>query len=201
MQTRHIIAFGLVLCATAGGSAYAQAPAQGTAVIEATTASAPAAPTPVAAKTLVDAAVRTAKAENKTVFLYFGASWCGWCRALDTFLHSSEAGSIMQQHYVLLHLTAQESPDKKALENPGVDSVMNAGGVSAMPSYVMLNGNGEKIGSSDAMPDGSGIGYPAEPVEVKAFGALVQKTAPSMTEADLTKVTDYLTTFAKSIKE
>ena len=27
-----------------------------------------------------------AAAENKAIFVHFGASWCGWCRKLDAFL-------------------------------------------------------------------------------------------------------------------
>ena len=44
--------------------------------------------TPQPAKAVLAAALKTAKAEQKSVLIHFGASWCTYCRQLDAMLES-----------------------------------------------------------------------------------------------------------------
>jgi len=150
--------------------------------------------TPPPAQTVIDDAVKTAKAEHKTVFVHVGASWCGWCHKLEAMLHSTEVGPVIATYYVLAPLDALENADKKSLENPGVDAVMKSldfkGGP---PMFAFLDADGKKIASSFALaPNNDNIGYPGSPTEIQTFGELLKKTAPKMTDADWTKIMDYL---------
>jgi len=167
--------------------AAASQPAGGAASAHANTA-------PLPAKTVIDQAVKTAKAENKTVFVHVGASWCGWCRKLEHMLDSKEVGPIFAAHYVLVPLDAMEEPEKKSLENPGVDSVLKALGLQGgPPMYAFLDADGKEIATSQVMPpDNGGIGYPAVPAEFKAFDELLKKTAPRMTDAERATIGEYL---------
>ena len=151
--------------------------------------------TPPPARELLTAALKTAQAENKTVFVHFGASWCGWCKRLDKFLASPEVGKLMTDHYVLLNLTVQESPEKKALENPGAQEVMTerGGEQAGLPFYFFLNQDGKKLADSLVMPKGGNIGHPANAEEIKAFIGLLEKTAPRMTSEERLKIAEYLT--------
>lgn len=148
-----------------------------------------------AAQELLSAAIKTAKADNKNVLVHFGASWCGWCRRLDAFLQAPEVGKLMADNYVLLELTVLESDEKKALENPGAEELMNRmGGTDAgLPFYFFMNKEGKKLGDSMAMPGGKNIGHPANAEEIKAFAELLERTAPRMTSAQRAKIVDYLT--------
>ena len=150
------------------------------------------------AKSLIDRALKTARTEHKTVFIHFGASWCKWCKELDSALDSPELRTLIAGHFVLVHLTVHESDDKKSLENPGAEKLMNetGGGKTGVPYYLFLDKDGMKIANSMAMPDGGNIGYPATPEEIKTFGDLLPRAAPRMTAANRALIVDYLTRHA-----
>jgi thiol:disulfide interchange protein len=151
--------------------------------------------TPPSAQALLNGAIKMAKAENKAILIHFGASWCGWCKRLEAFLHDPQAGKLMADHYVVVALTVQESPNQKALENPGADELMSAmGGVnSGLPFYFFLDKEGKKIADSKALPNGGNIGHPANAEEIKAFEGLLERTAPRMTSAQRAQIVGYLT--------
>ena len=153
---------------------------------------------PPSAQTVINDALKTARQQNKTVFIHFGASWCKWCKELDAMLVSPEVGELIADHFVLVNLTVQESDDKKSLENPGAQQLMNKNqaGKAGVPYYLFLDKNGKKLADSLAMPERGNIGYPATPEEIKTFGGLLPKAAPRMTSAEQALITEYLTKHA-----
>ena len=155
-------------------------------------------PSTPTAQSIIDRALETAKAGNKTVFVHFGASWCTWCKQLDAMLVSPEVGKLIDDHFVLVNLTVQESDDKKSLENPGAQEIMdkNGAGKAGVPYYLFLDRAGKKIVDSLAMPKGGNIGYPATPEEIKTFEGLLPKAAPRMTAAQRGQISEYLTKHA-----
>lgn len=101
----------------------------------------------------------------------------------------------MTDHYVLVTLIVEESPDKKALENPGAAELKSemGGEKSGLPFYFFLDQEGKKLADSMAMPGGKNIGHPANAEEIKAFDGLLERTAPRMTKEQRAKIADYLT--------
>ena len=150
--------------------------------------------TPPSAQSVVDEALKTARAQNKNVLVHFGASWCVWCKRLDAMIESPEVGKLFADNYVVAHLTIQESDDKKALENPGAQEMAVEAGVakSGVPVYLFFDSNGKRIATSLAMPNGGNIGHPATPEEIKAFDGLLIRTAPHMTSTQRAQIVDYL---------
>jgi thioredoxin-related protein len=149
---------------------------------------------PPSAETLIDAAVNTAKSQNKVVLVHFGASWCVWCKHLDEMLQGPELGKLFADHFVIVHLTVQESDDKKFLENPGAEQLLTkeGAGKSGVPVFMFIDQAGKKIADSLALPDHSNIGYPASPEEIQAFSGILNKTTPRMTDAQRASIIDYL---------
>ena len=154
---------------------------------------------PPSADSVVAGALTSAKSERKVVLIEFGASWCVWCRSFEAFVHAPEMRQIVANNYVVVNLTVQERDDKKALENAGAQEKMNGwgGAKSGLPYYVFLDAAGRKIADSNAMPDGTNIGFPATPQEIQMFVALLERTAPRLGQADRSKLVDYLTKAVK----
>src|SRR5438105_153615 len=65
--------------------------------------------TPQPTSVLLDAAYKTAKAENKKVFVTFHASWCGWCKKMEAFMDMPEFKKIFEDNYVIVPVTVLES--------------------------------------------------------------------------------------------
>ena len=56
----------------------------------------------------IGAALKRASAEHKRVLLVFGANWCYDCHVLDQGLHEGEAGKIVTEKFLLVHVDIGE---------------------------------------------------------------------------------------------
>ena len=54
------------------------------------------------AKEDVQAALKTAKAENKAVLIVFGANWCGDCKVLDMEMHQGGLAALVKERLVVV---------------------------------------------------------------------------------------------------
>jgi len=158
------------------------------AVLCAFTVTALAAP-PSADQVLTDAKAQAAK-ENKAIFVHFGASWCGWCRKLDTWLESPDIKPVFEKYFVPVKLVVQENGPKKALENPGADALLKKlGGPAGLPYSAFLDSEGKLIVNSNLNgAEGQNIGYPSEPAEVDWFIKMVKKAAPNVSDDDVNNI-------------
>lgn len=131
------------------------------------------------AETLLSAARQQAAKENKKVFVIFHASWCGWCRKMDSSLADPSVKPYFDKNYVTVHLTIMESDDKKGLENPGAQEIyMSRGGGehTGIPFWMVYDKDGNIIADSQMSP-GVNTGCPATPEEVHYFLAVLRRTS------------------------
>jgi hypothetical protein len=152
---------------------------------------------PPSATTLVDEARAKAAPGNQAVLLIFHASWCGWCKKLDTFLESPEIRAIVQRYFVPVHVTVKERGDKQSLNSPGGEALMKqVGADGGLPFFAFLDVGGRVIVNSIAPStdgkNGGNIGHPYEPQEVDWFLAIVQKAARGITAEERGAMEKYL---------
>ena len=155
--------------------------------------------TPPSAESVLKEAKAKAVAEHKTIFIHFGASWCGWCKRLDRFLESREIQPILEDHFVLVKLVVKENEKNKHLENAGGETLLGSlgGSNSGLPFFALLDEAGKVIVDSKRPVSGevkgdTNIGYPSEAAEVVWFLTMLRKAAPKLTEAQARTIEDYL---------
>ena len=145
---------------------------------------------PPGADNLIAEARTKATAEKKSIYVHFGASWCGWCKRLDAFLERADIKPVFEKYFVPVKLVVQENDKNKALENAGADAwLKKVGGPEGLPFSAFLDNKGKLIVnsklSSNAGPAGGNIGYPAGPEEIDWFLTMMKRAAPKIAEDDL----------------
>jgi len=130
------------------------------------------------ADVVLNKALSQAKAENKNVLLIFHASWCGWCKLMEKNMNLPTTRPLFDKNYVTAYIDVQERGEKKSLENPGGQELMNKykGETAGLPFWLMINPKGEVL--ADSFDDkGENIGSPASKEEVAFFLAKLEKTS------------------------
>lgn len=132
---------------------------------------------------ILSAAQSKAKKENKSVFVIFHASWCGWCHRMDTAMADPKVSKYFNDNYVITHMTVMESKDKKGLENPGALELMQkySGEGSGIPFWLVYDKSGKVAADSkEVTADGKvagNVGCPAAENEVGHFINVLKKTS------------------------
>ena len=91
----------------------------------------------------IAAAVARATKENKRVLLVFGANWCYDCHVLDHALHDGEAGKILREKYLLVHVDIGEGE-----KNPELVKLYKIPLDKGVPAVAILDAAGKLLYSS-----------------------------------------------------
>jgi thioredoxin-related protein len=132
----------------------------------------------LSAEEILKSAYASAAKDKMNVMVIFHASWCGWCRKMDTSLNDPSVKEYFDKNYVIEHLVIDESPDKKNLENPGAEDLNKkwGGGNQGLPYWVVLDKDGNVLADSQRAP-GKNVGCPATKEEVDHSIKVLKKTS------------------------
>lgn len=122
------------------------------------------------ARKLHDGALARAAAEDKRVFVHFGAPTCGWCRRLDAFLAREDIAAPLGRDFIDLKIDTDRMEYGAAVFKTYREK--DAGGI---PWFAVIDAKGTVLATSDG-PKGN-VGYPALPHEIDHFLAVLHKTA------------------------
>jgi thiol-disulfide isomerase/thioredoxin len=131
-------------------------------------------------------AMQQATKEKKNILIIFHASWCGWCRKMDSSINDESCRKFFEGSYVIRHMVAYESRDKKSLENPGVYEFLSRYNADelGLPSWFIFDQNGNLLADSQIRPPGANIttrgeniGCPTTGKEVASFIEVLKKTS------------------------
>ena len=103
------LAFKVFLISLGASSVGAQSPKQSNDLLEPVTVKTDLYPANADANEEIAGALRRAATECKRVMLIFGGNWCYDCHVLDHALHEGEAGKIIKENFLLVHVDIGEA--------------------------------------------------------------------------------------------
>ena len=133
------------------------------------------------AQVVYDAALKRAQAENKRVFLHFGAPWCGWCHRLEAWMADGKVASVLGKDFVDLKIDEDRMVGGKELY-----ARLRGDRKAGLPWIVFLDAQGKELAAgNDLDTQGGNVGFPQADEEVAWFGKMLAAARQSITEAEI----------------
>ena len=103
-----------------------------------------------------DKGVAAAKGTKKLVLMDFtGSDWCGWCIRLNKEVFSQpEFQQYAKDNLVLVELDFPRSKPQEAADKARNENLATQYGIQGIPTIVVLNGEGKKVGELGYMKGG-----------------------------------------------
>jgi len=149
---------------------------------------------PLKADDILKAALETARASGRRVFLRFGAPWCGWCRRMDAWLVGPGVASLLGKDFVTVKVDIERTVGGKEMA-AGFPNAEGAG----IPWYAVIDADGTVL--ADSGGPGKNIGFPSSDEEIEAFGILLARGAGSLSDEEMGSLRSSLTDVRDSAKK
>ena len=134
------------------------------------------------AESILATGLKTAKEEDKRVFLHFGAPWCGWCHRLEDWMADENVAAILSKHFVDVKIDVD-----RTLRGTEMKDRMTKGESAGIPWYAFLDAEG-KIVVDSTLPEKGNIGYPYTNEEIATFMKVIQKAARTLSDDDIKRL-------------
>ena len=138
----QVLATALLSAAIAAGT-FAQKPANDAGLLESVTPAPNLYREDADAKNEIETAQKSAQETNKRILVIFGANWCYDCHVLDQALHRGEAGQIVSQSFLLVHVDIGEGE-----KNPDLVKLYKIPLDRGVPAVAILDRDGRLLYSS-----------------------------------------------------
>jgi thiol:disulfide interchange protein len=100
----------------------------------------------------IDAALASAKADDKRVLIDLGGNWCSWCRMLDAVMSLGTVKPWLDANYEVVPVDVA-SADFKIDRNLKVLARFGVARVDGLPWVLIVDPDGHVLASSDAITD------------------------------------------------
>lgn len=128
----------------------------------------------LSADTILRQAFGEAKSSGKTVFLHFGAPWCGWCHRLEDWIARPDVAEILAKDFLNVKIDVDRTVGGQELMARYVGP--QSGGI---PWFAFLTHGGEVVVTSDG--PGGNVGFPYQDAEIAHFEQMLRQTARNIT--------------------
>jgi len=145
-----------------------------------------------------DAAFARAKAENKRVFLHFGAPWCGWCHKLEGWMERPEVAPLLAKQFVDLKIDT----DRMTGGADMLKAARTAAGLKeegGIPWFVFYDADGKALANSEG-PKGN-VGYPYQDDEIAFFVTMLEAARTNLTDDDIAKLRESMVAVRREDEE
>lgn len=116
----------------------------------------------------LQATLKRAKKENKSVLIQVGGDWCGWCTLMTKYIDkTSSVKSEIEKNYLIQKVTYDQKNKNEAF-------LSDYPKISGYPHLFVLDNDGELLHSQDTGDLEEGKGY-----SEKAFVDFLKKWAPA----------------------
>jgi thiol-disulfide isomerase/thioredoxin len=132
----------------------------------------------LSASGIFEAGLAEAKRSGKTVFLHFGAPWCGWCHKLENWMATDEVRSILSKQFVDVKIDVDRTIGAKEIFDK-----YRGPKDTGIPWFAFLDPTGKSL--ADATGPKGNVGFPYEPNEVAHFESMLRKVPGKLTDADI----------------
>lgn len=131
------------------------------------------------AKEYLDGTKERAAAQGKTLFLHFGADWCGNCRQLEKWLKDPDVEPLFRRDFVELKIDTEKTRGGRKL----LDRT-RTGERGGIPWFALYGTDGKMLIDSNRT-DGKNVGYPKKGESKAHFQVMLEKGRKSITDEEL----------------
>jgi thioredoxin-related protein len=114
-----------------------------------------------------DAGLKSARAADKPLLLYFHATWCAFCKKMDTEVFpASEVSELIAKHFVLVKVDIDQRENAMSLAKYMVRGT---------PTFVIVNRDEEVLVGNGGRPSGYFIGAMDKQEFLEFLNAFVER--------------------------
>lgn len=132
------------------------------------------------AESVLSEGTKRAAAENKVVFLHFGAPWCGWCHKLEDWMTTPTVAQTLGKDFVDVKIDVD-----RTVGGPDVLKRYAGERSGGIPWFAFVDPQTNEVLVTSIGSNGQNIGFPAKDEEIAHFSEMLKETCKNATPAEI----------------